>query len=81
MTGRGCPEKREIHKRLAEYRAAHGLGCYEALAKKTGGKISADQIRDMAAGEGALPLGLWRALGEALEGGKADADHHGAGGQ
>lgn len=58
-------EKKQIHKRLLEYREKHGLGAYDALARRSGGKLTPDMIRDMAIGE-RFSMECWRALGRAL---------------
>ena len=65
--GQGASEKRKIMDRLKAYRLVHGLGCWTAVAKASGGKLSEDQLRDMAAGTAALPIGEWRLADKALD--------------
>ncbi len=65
--GPGASEKRRIMDRLKAYRLAHGLGCWTAVAKASGGKLSEDQLRDMAAGSVALPIREWRLADKALD--------------
>ena len=65
--GRGAEEKREIQKRLKAYREAHGLGCWEAVVKASGGTLSGDQLRDMTNGTASLPIADWRRADRALD--------------
>ena len=65
--GPGASEKRKIMDRLKAYRLVHGLGCWTAVAKASGGKLSEDQLRDMAAGSVALPISEWRLADKALD--------------
>ena len=65
--GRGAVEKRAIQKRLQAYREAHGLGCWEAVVKASGGALSADQLRDMHNGTASLPIADWRRANRALD--------------
>lgn len=67
ITGRGSQEKKEIHRRLTAYREARGMGCYGPLAAAAKGKLSEDEIRMMALGEGVFPIESWRRLRAALE--------------
>lgn len=66
-TGRNAEEKREIMLRLAAYRKSHGLGCWGAVAKASKGKLSDDQLRDMAAGAVNLPVSEWRLAAKVLD--------------
>lgn len=54
-------------ERLIVYRKNHGLGCWAAAARASGGKISDDQFRAMAAGTASLPIAVWRRAGRALD--------------
>ena len=65
--GPGASEKRKIMDRLKAYRLVHGLGCWTAVAKASGGKLSEDQLRDMATGSVAFPIGEWRLADKALD--------------
>lgn len=58
--GRNAAEKRAIMERLKAYREAHGLGCWAAVSKAGGGKITEEQLRDMTAGTVLLPIAKWR---------------------
>lgn len=65
--GRNAGEKRAIQMRLRAYREAHGLGCWEAVSKASGGKLSDDQLRDMHNGTASLPINDWRRAAQALD--------------
>ena len=61
-------EKRRIRDRLQRYRDANGLGCLEAVAKKTRtkGRINSGVLRDLLIGAAALPIADWRKIDLAL---------------
>lgn len=63
-------EKRDILRRLTEYRKAHGLGCLKEVASKTRskGKITDNTLRMLLTGDQTfLPIEDWRRIGHALE--------------
>lgn len=65
-------EKRAIAQRLRDYRAAHGLGCLDAVAQKTahrkGSRLPVDTLRDIAAGKAPkMELSEWRKIARALD--------------
>ena len=66
FAGKGSGEKQRILTRLRTYRAAHGLGSYAAVSAASNGKLSGDDIRDMAYC-GRHPLAQWRILDAALD--------------
>ena len=61
-------EKRAVRDRLQRYRDANGLGCLEAVAKKTRskGRINASTLRDLLVGAATLPVTDWRKIDAAL---------------
>ena len=59
-------EKKKILARLQEYRQANGLGCFKALAQKTG-KLSAETLLSVVTGNQVLPIEDWRKIGRALD--------------
>ena len=59
-------EKKAILARLQEYRQANGLGCFKALAQKTG-KLSAETLLSVVTGNQVLPIEDWRKIGRALD--------------
>lgn len=66
-TGRNAAEKRAILARMKAYREKHGLGCWDAVVQASGGKLSADQLRDLYAGACGLSLAQWRLADKALD--------------
>ena len=66
-SGRAGEEKRAIFDRLLRYRDKYGLGCLDAVAEKTGGKISAETLREVLVGGISIPIEDWRRIGRALE--------------
>lgn len=66
-TGRNAEEKREIMLRLAAYRKSHGLGCWGEVVKASRGRLSDEQLRDMATGAVNLPVSEWRLAAKALD--------------
>lgn len=63
-------EKRDILRRLTEYRKANGLGCLKEVAGKTRskGKITDNTLRMLLTGDQTfLPIEDWRLIGRALE--------------
>lgn len=66
-TGRNAEEKRAIQARLKVYRKTHGLGCWTAVVKASGGKVSDDQLRGMEAGTVNLTIAEWRLAAKALD--------------
>ncbi len=65
-------EKREILRRLTEYRKVHGLGSLEAVSVKTAHnksqRISADRLRSILTdGTSPGPLEAWRKISRALD--------------
>ncbi|MEG1758671.1 MAG: hypothetical protein RR235_09485 [Oscillospiraceae bacterium] len=66
-SGPGAALKKATHKRLLDYRAAHGLGCFIALAAAAPDRqLTKDIISAMLAGE-PYPIKVWKALSEALD--------------
>ena len=59
-------EKKAILARLQEYRQANGMGCFKALAQKTG-KLSAETLLSVVTGNQVLPIEDWRKIGRALD--------------
>lgn len=66
-SGRAGEEKRAIFDLLLRYRDKYGLGCLDAVAEKTGGKISVETIRELLVGGISIPIEDWRRIGRALE--------------
>lgn len=66
-SGRAGEEKRAIFDRLQRFRDKYGLGCLDAVAEKTGGKISVETIRELLVGGISIPIEDWRRIGRALE--------------
>lgn len=65
--GRNAAEKRAIMDRLRAYREEHGLGCWTAVVKAGGGKLTDDLLRGMAAGTVVVPVTQWRLAARALD--------------
>ena len=65
--GRNREEKQAILERLREYRRTHGLGCWNGVAKKAGGNITPELIRDMLLGLESLPIADWRKIAKTLD--------------
>lgn len=66
--GHGGREKMEIYERLAAYRGTPPrLGVLTAVSGLTGGKVSADELRDILNGRISLPIEKWRLIGKALD--------------
>ena len=65
--GRGAKEKRMIQERLIAYRKEHGLGCWAAVTKASGGKLDDETLRRMTTGAAVLPLAAWRLAARALD--------------
>lgn len=61
-------EKRAIRDRLQRYRDSNGLGCLEAVSKKTRskGRINAGVLRDLLVGATTLTITDWRKIDAAL---------------
>ena len=64
--GRNREEKQAILERLREYRRTHGLGCWNGVAKKAGGNITPELIRDMLLGKESPPIANWRMIDRAI---------------
>lgn len=60
-------EKRKIMERLQSYRRTEGLGCWAAVARASGGKLSEPQLRDMATGTAVFPIEEWKRADKALD--------------
>lgn len=62
-------EKRSILQNLQAYRAAHGRGCLEAVARaaRSPKTISAMVLRDVLLGRAVLDIKDWRRIGRALD--------------
>lgn len=62
-------EKRAILRRLTDYRAAHGLGSLDTIAKatRTRGRINDNTLRMLLTGDAQLPVADWRRIGRALD--------------
>lgn len=67
VLGPRANEKREIMERLRAYREAHGLGCWAAVAKASGGRLREEQLRIMHAGTAVMPITEWRLAARALD--------------
>lgn len=65
--GRNKEEKLAILERLREYRRAHGLGCWNGVARKAGGNITPELIRDMLLGKESPPIADWRKIDRAVQ--------------
>lgn len=65
--GRNKEEKQAILARLREYRRAHGLGCWNAVASEAGGGVTPELIRDMLLGKESPPIADWRRIAKALD--------------
>ena len=65
--GRNQEEKLAILERLREYRRVHGLGCWNGVAKKAGGNITPELIRDMLLGKESPPIADWRKIDRAVQ--------------
>ncbi len=65
--GRNREEKQAILERLREYRKSHGLGCWNGVAKKAGGNITPELIRDMILGKESPPIADWRKIDRAVQ--------------
>lgn len=62
--------KRDVIRRLQEYRKKHGLGCLAAVAKemRTRGRINDTTLRMLLTGDTALrKMEDWRKIGNALD--------------
>lgn len=61
-------EKRRIRDRLQRYRDANGLGCLEAVAKRTRtrGRINDGTLRSLLIGSSTLTITDWRRIDAAL---------------
>ena len=61
--------KRQVLKRLRDWRAAHGLGCLEEVssATRTRGRISADVLRRLLVGDEVLDIKDWIKIRWALD--------------
>ena len=57
--------KRDVCARLLQYRSENGLGCYAAVARASGGKLTAHILRGMIAGD-PYPITFWIAADQAL---------------
>ena len=82
--GRNKEEKLAILERLREYRRAHGLGCWNGVAKKAGGNITPELIRDMLLGKESPSIADWRKIDRAVQSldkksGPHAEDHHRSG--
>lgn len=60
-------EKRAVQERLRIYRAKHGMGCFDAVAKACGKGINPEILRDMVSGAATFSLEKWRCVGRALD--------------
>lgn len=67
LMGPRAGEKRVIMERMQTYRKKHGLGCWTAVSEASGGQLSDDQLRDMCAGTGVLPISVWRLANNLLD--------------
>ena len=65
--GRNREEKQAILERLREYRRTHGLGCWTEVARKAGGTITPELIRDMLLGLESPPIADWRKIAKTLD--------------
>ena len=66
-SGRAGEEKRAIFDRLLRSRDKYGLGCLDAVAEKTDGKILVETLRELLVGGISIPIEDWRRIGRALE--------------
>lgn len=68
FAGRCSTEKSSIYERLIAYRGnPPRLGCWQALAEASGGRVSADELRQITT-EGMSPtIDVWRSIGKALD--------------
>lgn len=67
FSGRFGREKQMILKKLITYREAHGLGCLDAVASKSGPNVTAFLLRDMLVGAASPAIEDWRHIGKALD--------------
>lgn len=66
FSGPGGTEKKAMYTKLREYRVQGGPGCYERLAKASGGTVTTDELREMF-NASPYPIEKWRAVGAALD--------------
>lgn len=72
FSGRGGSEKATIYKRMMDFRGdPPRLGCLNELAAATGGKVTADELRQIIVDGVSPSIDVWRIIGKALD--KLDA--------
>lgn len=68
FVGRCSGEKRNIYERLIAYRGnPPRLGCWQALAAASGGRVSVDDLRQITTDGMSPTVDVWRSIGKALD--------------